>query len=62
MVVVGGEVVVGQVLCWVAGAPEVVHHLDVKVVIACYAEGVFGGTDTLISWLVASGDSRGEGK
>ena len=47
MVVVGGEVVVGEVLCGVAGAPEVVHHLDVQVVVAGDAEGGFGGADAL---------------
>jgi len=48
VVVVGGEIVVCQVLCGVAGAPEVVHHLDVQVVVACDPEGGFGGTDALI--------------
>ena len=47
VVVVGGEVVVGQVFGGIAGAPEVVHHLDVKFVVGGDAEGTFGGADSL---------------
>jgi hypothetical protein len=61
VVVVGGEVVVREVLCGVAGAPEAVHHLDVKVIVAGDAEGGFSGADALIS-LVSLINGRGRGR
>lgn len=49
MVVVRGEPEVGERFVGVARAPECVHHLDVQLVVAGDAEGLFCGADSLES-------------
>lgn len=61
MVVVGGVVVVCEILRWVTRAPLVVHHLDVQVVVGGDAESVFSGADARECIGVVAGSHGADG-
>lgn len=56
MVIIKCEVIIGEVLSWVAGSPFLVHHLDVNKIVCGDFKAIFDGTDTRESCGVVLGD------
>lgn len=56
VVIIKYEIIIGEVLSWVAGSPFLVHHLNVNKIVCSDLKATFDGTDTRESCGVVLGD------